>query len=207
MKRNDGFSLVELMVAMVIGLLIILGAGQLFLTVFQTNRQVEVLSEKQAAINFLTEELIREVRRGEFDPGSYQLVRIEEGSDAAMLEKDGPGGFQALVGGMMMPSGESGNVVSFSDLDLVSGAIATFAFDLESVNGGREPISFIAVDRTAAVGGTPTTDSDPVDPDPVDPEPTDPEPTDPEPTDPEPTDPEPLDPNDQACSGPKSKRP
>ena len=45
MKRNNGFSLVELMVALVVGLIIILGAGQLFLTVFQTSRQVETLGE------------------------------------------------------------------------------------------------------------------------------------------------------------------
>ncbi|MGM0988536.1 MAG: PilW family protein [Pseudomonadota bacterium] len=63
MRRNSGFSLVELMVAMVIGLIIILGAGQLFLTVFQTNRQVDVLSEKQAAVNFAVEALLRDIRR------------------------------------------------------------------------------------------------------------------------------------------------
>src|SRR5690554_3056968 len=51
------------MVAMVIGLIIILGAGQLFLTVFQTNRQVETLSEKQAAVNFAVEVLLRDIRR------------------------------------------------------------------------------------------------------------------------------------------------
>lgn len=65
MKRNSGFSLVELMVAMVIGLIIILGAGQLFLTVFQTNRQVEMLSEKQAAVNFAVETLLRDIRRAD----------------------------------------------------------------------------------------------------------------------------------------------
>ena len=65
MRRNAGFSLVELMVAMVIGLIIILGAGQLFLTVFQTNRQVEALSEKQAAVNFAVEALLRDIRRAD----------------------------------------------------------------------------------------------------------------------------------------------
>ncbi|MBD3897938.1 prepilin-type N-terminal cleavage/methylation domain-containing protein [Halomonas sp. ML-15] len=69
MKRNRGFSLVELMVAMVIGLIIVLGAGQLFLTVFQTNRQVELLSEKQAAVNFAVESILRDVRRARnWDP-------------------------------------------------------------------------------------------------------------------------------------------
>ncbi|MDR5890490.1 MULTISPECIES: PilW family protein [Halomonas] len=63
MKHSRGFSLVELMVAMVIGLVIILGAGQLFLTVFQTQRQVEALGEKQAAVNFAVDSLLRDIRR------------------------------------------------------------------------------------------------------------------------------------------------
>ena len=71
MKHNGGFSLVELMVAMVIGLIIILGAGQLFLTVFQTNRQVETISEKQAAINFSVETLLRDIRRADMNSISW----------------------------------------------------------------------------------------------------------------------------------------
>lgn len=79
MKRNGGFSLVELMVAMVIGLIIILGAGQLFLTVFQTNRQVETLSEKQAAVSFAVESLLRDIRRAnlgglDWDGSSLTLI-------------------------------------------------------------------------------------------------------------------------------------
>lgn len=79
MKREIGFSLVELMVAMVIGLIIILGAGQLFMTVFQTGRQVELLSEKQAAVNFAVETLLRDIRRAnpksiKFESGSLELV-------------------------------------------------------------------------------------------------------------------------------------
>jgi len=49
----------------VISLIIVLGAGQLFLTVFQTNRQVEMLSEKQAAVNFAVETLLRDIRRAD----------------------------------------------------------------------------------------------------------------------------------------------
>src|SRR5690554_3550840 len=79
MKREIGFSLVELMVAMVIGLIIILGAGQLFMTVFQTGRQVELLSEKQAAVNFAVETLLRDIRRAQWghspwDPNSGVLT-------------------------------------------------------------------------------------------------------------------------------------
>ncbi|TDB01743.1 prepilin-type N-terminal cleavage/methylation domain-containing protein, partial [Halomonas marinisediminis] len=157
-SSSSGFSLVELMVAMLIGLVIILGAGQLFLTVFQTNRQVDLLSEKQAAITFLTEDLIREVRRGDFVAENYRLSRVKEKESPAVIEKkDAVGKFQELVGGLMMPQGASEENILFSNssygLATSSGAVTTFDFELESVDGNREPIKFIAVERTAAVGG------------------------------------------------------
>lgn len=62
-KRHAGFSLIELLVAMVIGLVIMLGAGRIFLTVLQTSRHVETLGEKQAAVNLVTETLLRDIRR------------------------------------------------------------------------------------------------------------------------------------------------
>ncbi|MGR4066715.1 PilW family protein [Billgrantia sp. C5P2] len=61
--QQSGFTLIELMVALVIGLVIILGAGQLFLMGFQTFRQIELLGNKQAALTFATETLIRDIRR------------------------------------------------------------------------------------------------------------------------------------------------
>src|SRR5690554_4159254 len=76
MRRSGGFSLVELMVAMVIGLIIILGAGQLFLTVFQTNRQVLILSEKQAAVNFAFDTLLRDIRRADPDDMDWDGERL-----------------------------------------------------------------------------------------------------------------------------------
>ncbi|WP_299235699.1 prepilin-type N-terminal cleavage/methylation domain-containing protein [uncultured Halomonas sp.] len=157
-SSSSGFSLVELMVAMVIGLIIILGAGQLFLTVFQTNRQVELLSEKQAAITFLTEDLIREVRRGEFESVDYRLSRINKNEEPAVIERKDGANFQALVGGLMMPQGASEENILFSNssygLATSSGAVTTFDFELESVDGSRDPIKFIAVDRTTAAGGS-----------------------------------------------------
>ncbi|MBA2780577.1 PilW family protein [Billgrantia kenyensis] len=63
--RQAGFTLIELMVALVIGLVIILGAGQLFLMGFQTFRQIELLSNKQAALTFATETLIRDIRKSD----------------------------------------------------------------------------------------------------------------------------------------------
>ncbi len=76
-RRQTGFTLVELMVALMIGLIIILGAGQLFLMGFQTFRQIELLSNKQAALTFATETLIRDIRRAtdvDFDNGALTVA-------------------------------------------------------------------------------------------------------------------------------------
>lgn len=62
-RGQGGFSLVELMVALVIGLIIILGAGQLFLTGFFNFRQVQLLGEKQSALTYATETVVRDIRR------------------------------------------------------------------------------------------------------------------------------------------------
>lgn len=63
--RQQGFSLVELMIALVVGLIITMGAGQLFLTGLQNYRQVELLGNKQAALTFAAEMVIRDIRRAD----------------------------------------------------------------------------------------------------------------------------------------------
>jgi|SRR5690554_2428757 len=62
-KRLSGFSLVELMVAMFIGLVILLGAGQLFLTTVQNFRTVGHLSAVQGTVQFAADVLVRDFRR------------------------------------------------------------------------------------------------------------------------------------------------
>lgn len=64
-QRQSGFTLVELMVAMAIGTVIILGAGQLFLTTFQTFKKVDELSRKQETVVFATTSLVSAYRKGE----------------------------------------------------------------------------------------------------------------------------------------------
>ncbi|WP_280553741.1 prepilin-type N-terminal cleavage/methylation domain-containing protein [Halomonas sp. 25-S5] len=73
-----GFSLVELLVALVIGLIIILGAGQLFLTGFLNFHQVQLLGEKQSALTYATETLIRDIRRA-------KTISVNAGGDELLL--------------------------------------------------------------------------------------------------------------------------
>ncbi|UYG03196.1 prepilin-type N-terminal cleavage/methylation domain-containing protein [Halomonas sp. LR3S48] len=76
-SSQTGFTLIELMVALVIGLIIILGAGQLFLMGFQTFRQIELMGNKQAALTFATETLIRDIRRATDVGFSSGVLRVE----------------------------------------------------------------------------------------------------------------------------------
>lgn len=179
MKRNGGFSLVELMVAMVIGLIIILGAGQLFLTVFQTNRQVETLSEKQAAVNFAVEALIRDVRRADWVTpagGAELAVTVPNrgdcsGATGALVTKtyslanrggdyllqvgcDDDDPKQELVGGFS----ENGfNVTPISDYGVL---ITLMLLPTDRGSGSPDLLSFFAVNRTAAVNAKPSGSED-----------------------------------------------
>ncbi|WP_444989465.1 PilW family protein [Halomonas mongoliensis] len=170
MKKSSGFSLIELMVAMVIGLIIILGAGQLFLTVFQTNRQVETLSEKQAAVNFAVETLLRDIRRAsDISPvaGGLSLTVLNRGDVSAscglgdevvkVYKLDGSelqvsqdcgdgGGFQPVVSGFLADS------LDFDDTRSDDGVwVVSFGLIATDGGGGSDEFVFHAVNRTAAV--------------------------------------------------------
>ena len=71
-KQQLGAGLVELMVAMAIGTVIALGAGQLFLSTFSTFSAVDELSRKQEVAVFLTQILAEELRK-EDDVDRYAL--------------------------------------------------------------------------------------------------------------------------------------
>ncbi|WP_339117789.1 prepilin-type N-terminal cleavage/methylation domain-containing protein [Halomonas sp. BMC6] len=71
-RRQVGAGLVELMVAMAIGTVIALGAGQLFLSTFSTFSAVDELSRKQEVVVFLSQILAEELRDSG-DTGRYTL--------------------------------------------------------------------------------------------------------------------------------------
>lgn len=110
-RVSHGFSLIELMVAMLIGLLVVGGAISIFLTVMQTSRQAEQVARLHESVRFVTDVLIRDIRgqsaKGEItekEPGD-QLKLNAEGfstcqlyslSEDGELECDG----DVLVGGV-----------------------------------------------------------------------------------------------------------
>ncbi|MCL7929666.1 PilW family protein [Halomonas llamarensis] len=87
-KRQAGFTLVELMVAMVVGTIIILGAGQLFLTTFQTFQKVDELSRKQEAMVFAANTLVNAYRKGEGDDYTYSIST--DGKSCSIFKEGDP---------------------------------------------------------------------------------------------------------------------
>lgn len=73
-----GFSLVEMLVAMAIGTVITLAAGQLFLTTFQTFQTVDKISRQQEALVFAANMLTEAGRKGNI--GHYAIVPDERNS-------------------------------------------------------------------------------------------------------------------------------
>ncbi|WP_311064869.1 prepilin-type N-terminal cleavage/methylation domain-containing protein [Halomonas sp. DWK9] len=63
MERQRGFTLTEVMVAMAMGLLIVIGAGQLFLGTLHTFRHVDTLSRQQEALVFAVSTITHTLRQ------------------------------------------------------------------------------------------------------------------------------------------------
>jgi prepilin-type N-terminal cleavage/methylation domain-containing protein len=80
-KCSAGFTLVELMVALVIGLIIVLGAGQLFLMGKQTYDRVVDLSSRQESLRYLTDILSLDIRTASgVDLGDGSAITLEYGT-------------------------------------------------------------------------------------------------------------------------------
>lgn len=60
---NAGFTLVELMVAMAVSLVVLLGAGQLFLVISEQFREVQRLTMRQSTVQVAADVLARDIRR------------------------------------------------------------------------------------------------------------------------------------------------
>ncbi|MFC2993479.1 PilW family protein [Halomonas tibetensis] len=85
--QQVGFSLIELLVALVIGLIIVLAAGSLLIANLQTFRQVEWLRDKQAAVTVAVDVLARDIRRARtlqaIDDGAGITLEVSNRGDSA----------------------------------------------------------------------------------------------------------------------------
>ncbi|MCA1771989.1 MAG: prepilin-type N-terminal cleavage/methylation domain-containing protein [Halomonas sp.] len=151
-QRQSGFTLVELMVAMVIGTVIILGAGQLFLTTFQTFQKVDELSRKQETVVFVANRLSNEYRKGNTDYG-YERTRDSNGNEleeCSVMEASQP-----IVGGLALYEDQCVEDRFVQDeVEVVPGepleGYYRFTLDFERADDELETLSFHVMQRPQA---------------------------------------------------------
>lgn len=156
-QHQAGFTLVELMVAMAIGTIIILGAGQLFLTTVNTFEKVKELSRKQEAVVFATTALVNEYRKTE-RKDNYSLAETTGNSDECSIRalpsgSDNTSRPQPIIGGLApftdksgVPACDPNRFMETIDLDVV-GSYRRFTFDFKRNDDELETISFHVMER------------------------------------------------------------
>ncbi|MGM0832318.1 prepilin-type N-terminal cleavage/methylation domain-containing protein [Halomonas qinghailakensis] len=78
MDEQRGFTLPELLVAMAIGVVVVLGAGQLFLSTFHTFKQVDQLGRHQEALLYVATTVADTLRRqGATDENGAPFFRLQ----------------------------------------------------------------------------------------------------------------------------------
>lgn len=83
-ERQKGFSLVEMMVSLALGLLVILGATQVFLEGRESLSRVEALAWRQSNLNYVSSTMLREIRIANKD-----VAPVDSGSKVSISTNPG----------------------------------------------------------------------------------------------------------------------
>ncbi|WP_275287946.1 PilW family protein [Halomonas elongata] len=140
-----GVSLVELLVALAIGMLVLLGAGRLYLGGVENLIRVDDLGERQEAVSLGALFLLRDIRRGGVEPGRYTLVEAASGEGCAL--HDSVAG-EPLVDGLAATAGSC--AASEPLRGDVGGRSGLYRITLRALEVS-EPLVLHAMDREAAV--------------------------------------------------------
>ena len=140
-RRQRGVSLVELMVAMLVGSLVILAAGSLFQEVNANARDVLRLADRQAVLSYALDTITATVRRGDASPGDYVLRPAPDGKTCTLHEADSG---EPLVDGLAYDGACEDDQV----LEDLGGGLYRITLHLPHA---KAPIRLHAVDRLQAV--------------------------------------------------------
>lgn len=80
LRRSAGFSLVELMVAMVAGLILVAAVTALFATVLRANSTAMKVSRLNQEIQAITDMMARDIQRAGFDASAATATRLASGA-------------------------------------------------------------------------------------------------------------------------------
>ncbi len=141
---ESGVSLVELLVALAVGMLVLLGAGRLYLDGVENLIRVDELGERQEAVTLGALFLLRDIRRGGVEPGRYELRDATDGEGCASTT-----GWRENLGGR---PGRDGRKLCGERADSggCGGRAGLYRITLRPL-GGVNPLVLHAMDREAAV--------------------------------------------------------
>jgi len=137
LARHHGFSLIELMIAMVIGLILLAGVGTVFVSTQQTSQTKRGLDNAQEALRYTHQSISRMVRIGEIDAASddEQLVIT---FDRAAATPDCLGGI-GIATGMQVVYALNQNALECTVVGgqtaVIARNITAFTLEYESLDG------------------------------------------------------------------------
>ncbi|WP_447502612.1 prepilin-type N-terminal cleavage/methylation domain-containing protein [Aeromonas caviae] len=88
LSQARGFSLVELMVAMVAGLLLVAAASALFATILKANKTAMQVSRLNQELQAVTDMIARDIQRAGYDASAAQLTLASSSSGFAFKSAD-----------------------------------------------------------------------------------------------------------------------
>ncbi|MEC8916193.1 MAG: prepilin-type N-terminal cleavage/methylation domain-containing protein [Pseudomonadota bacterium] len=155
--RHRGFGLVELLIAMAIGLLIALGAERLFMIGIQNQQATQRLSQRQAVLSYLADSLIGDIRRAidvtieNDDEGEVVILTLGDGDERTYRwsgDPDSEDGLSLYVDGQPVLNG-------FSHLNVPKDKCETAANELCPVTitfENNKEITLVVMNRNQSMG-------------------------------------------------------
>ncbi|BES69983.1 PilW family protein [Marinobacter nanhaiticus D15-8W] len=151
-RTDSGFTLIELMIAMVLGLLIVAGVGSVFIANQNAYRTNVALGEVQESARTSFEFLARDIRSAGANPcGTASVASVlKPGGDSMLYSSGGIEGWENATTAPNLPaSGVGAPVAGAGDALRLAGARGA-GLELESTNGQRLSVNLKSA--TTAIG-------------------------------------------------------
>lgn len=150
---ESGFTLIELMIGMVLGLILIGGVLSIFIQTQQSSRADNNVARMQDQARFALDELASDIRMAGYlsDPLTPAAVTLDAG--LALGTDCGPPGTPQWIYRLMDPA--NGNFLTITGVNNASGATANNAYGCIATNELRANTDIIATKRVAGRSLTP----------------------------------------------------
>jgi prepilin-type N-terminal cleavage/methylation domain-containing protein len=155
-RRSKGFSLVELLVAMTLGLAIAVAAVAAVTTVLRTLTRLALRAEAEDVLTLGLEAFTLDVRRAGFDPRGVGLAPVVDASAGRLglqADLDGDGAVDATSEESTaiacdLPGGRLSRIVGAQSLPLANGVVGC-ALEYVDATGAAIPVPGGGLDATA----------------------------------------------------------